>query len=242
MFIYGGGFLFGTSRKSWYDPELLVGEDMVVVQPNYRLGAFGWITDGSIIPKNIALKDVICALQWVQKHIHEFGGDPKQVTLYGESAGSGIVCTLWHSYQRIKNLFHAVFLQSGVTIAPWAIQKRPEKAYHHVLKSTRCADTIVQSSQVQVDCLKSLTYTELNIGDLKSAVVAGIFENVAVTDVNSAIVMEDADDPNAIVISNPLDQLKRGDIRKDMPIMISITNDEMFTFAPRKLLYLLKKK
>lgn len=53
VFIYGGGFQLGTSHVDVYNPELLLLNDVIVVQPNYRLGAFGWITDGSNIPKNL---------------------------------------------------------------------------------------------------------------------------------------------------------------------------------------------
>lgn len=232
VFIYGGVFIIGTSHKEFYDPEILVGEGLVVVQPNYRLGSFGWVTDGSIIPKNIALKDVRCALEWVQAHIHEFGGDPNQVTIYGESAGSVIVSTLWHARQRLNNLFHAVFMQSGVVITPWGLQKRPDLAFHNVLVKTRCICTIDQPVEDQVDCLRSLTYAELNIEDLLTLGLNDIAAAGLLSGFNAAVVMEDACDPDAIVIEDPLQQLKNGDIRADMPLMMSITNEEVFTFAP----------
>lgn len=180
-------FNIGTSRTSFYDPELLVQEGVVVVQPNFRLGAFGWITDGKVIPCNLALKDVRLALQWVQSNIKSFGGDPSKVTIYGESAGSTIVSTLWQS-KRLSDLFHSVFMQSGTVINPWSVQKQPEQAFQIVLNGTRCR-SIENNTLQQIECLKSLHYTELNVVNTIELVVVDVVNAGVLDGVITAVVM-----------------------------------------------------
>jgi carboxylesterase type B len=100
VWIYGGGYTAGSKRDSYNPAGLLarsqVGEDdgVIYVALNYRLGAFGWLSgptfqeDGTA---NAGLHDQRFALEWVQKHIAKFGGDPKRVTVFGESAGGGSI-------------------------------------------------------------------------------------------------------------------------------------------------------
>ena len=92
MFIYGGGYESGSSSPYLYGPNYLLDKDIVLVTFNYRLGILGFLTTGdAIAPGNFALKDQVLALKWVQKNIHFFGGDPKKITLMGESAGGASV-------------------------------------------------------------------------------------------------------------------------------------------------------
>lgn len=95
--------------------------DIVLAVMNYRLGILGFLSakDTSLgVPGNAALKDQRLALQWVQKNISKFGGDPLNVTIYGESAGSASV-----NYQILspstKGLFHKAIMQSGSVLNPW---------------------------------------------------------------------------------------------------------------------------
>lgn len=90
----GGGYsLFGAT----YDPSILMhdnGNDFVVVEIQYRLGAFGFLASSLIRDRgalNAGLLDQRFALEWVQEHIAKFGGDPARVTIAGESAGAGAV-------------------------------------------------------------------------------------------------------------------------------------------------------
>ncbi|KAF6751189.1 Carboxylesterase family-domain-containing protein [Ephemerocybe angulata] len=96
LWIHGGGFTDGTSSDPVFDGGNLVSRgDVVVVSINYRLGTLGFLalTDG-VTNGNFGLADQITALQWVQKHISAFGGDPTRVTIFGQSAGAGSVRAL----------------------------------------------------------------------------------------------------------------------------------------------------
>ncbi len=88
VFLHGGGFATGGGELPWYDGHVLAGEqDVVVVTVTYRLGALGfWLAEDSdgISP---AYTDILAALRWVQRNVSEFGGDPDNVTLVGQSAG-----------------------------------------------------------------------------------------------------------------------------------------------------------
>ena len=85
---------------------------MVVVCINYRLGAHGFLPEKS---SNNGIRDQILALQWVRENIEDFGGDPHNVTIFGESAGGMSVDTLVHS-PLAKGLFHQAISQSGENI------------------------------------------------------------------------------------------------------------------------------
>lgn len=94
LFIPGGGWVSGTGLASWYDdPALAVQGRAVVVTVNHRLGIAGHFgPDGTLEEGQQALADLVCALRWVHAHIAEYGGDPANITLAGDSAGA------WHAY------------------------------------------------------------------------------------------------------------------------------------------------
>jgi para-nitrobenzyl esterase len=95
VYFYGGGFVAGDGSEPRYDGESMARKAMVTVTVNYRLGVFGFFTHPELTQEsphhasgNYGLLDQAAALQWVQKNIRAFGGDPKHVTIAGESAGS----------------------------------------------------------------------------------------------------------------------------------------------------------
>ena len=119
VWLHGGAYVLGSSSQPLYDGRRLVGSgDVVVVTVNYRLGALGFLDLSSFdtarrrFDSNIGLRDVLAALGWVRDNIAAFGGDPQRVTLFGESAGAGIVTTLLAS-PAAEGLFAGAIAQSS---------------------------------------------------------------------------------------------------------------------------------
>jgi para-nitrobenzyl esterase len=116
VWIHGGAFMSGASN--YYDGAALAREgDIIVVTINYRLGVLGFVNFGEAlglpsIPSNLGLRDQIAALEWVRDNIAAFGGDPRQVTICGESAGS-ISISLLLLARSARGLFRAAIMQSG---------------------------------------------------------------------------------------------------------------------------------
>ncbi|XP_057336608.1 juvenile hormone esterase-like isoform X1 [Microplitis mediator] len=120
VWIFGGGFQYGSGNDDMYGPDYLVEKDVVLVTINYRLGIFGFLNlDDEAAPGNQGLKDQVMALKWVQQNIDKFGGDPNLVTIFGESAGAASVHYLTLS-PLSQGLFSKAILQSGVATDPWA--------------------------------------------------------------------------------------------------------------------------
>jgi para-nitrobenzyl esterase len=119
VWLHGGGFSTGSGNEmNVYDGENLAGHDVVVVSLNHRLGAVGFLDLSSIggadyaASGNVGLLDIIAALQWVRDNIANFGGDPTNVTVFGQSGGGGKVTALM-AMPAAKGLFHKAIVQSG---------------------------------------------------------------------------------------------------------------------------------
>ncbi len=119
VWIHGGGYVIGASSQRLYDATDLASRGVVVVSINYRLGMLGFLAHPQLSAEsahgasgNYGLLDQIEALRWVQRNIAAFGGDPRRVTIFGESAGGGSVFSLLVS-PLAKGLFHRAIAESG---------------------------------------------------------------------------------------------------------------------------------
>ena len=119
VWFYGGGFVAGSSSEPRYDGENLAKKGIIVVEPNYRLGVFGFFSHPELTKEsghnssgNYGLLDQVAALQWVAKNIAAFGGDPQDITIAGESAGSASVSALMAS-PLSRHLFQKAIGESG---------------------------------------------------------------------------------------------------------------------------------
>ncbi|KUI20821.1 carboxylesterase [Mycobacterium sp. GA-1285] len=116
VWVHGGAYVLGSSAQPLYHGRALAaGGDAVIVTVNYRLGALGFLdlsALGENFATNLGLRDVLFALQWVRDNIAGFGGDPTRVTVFGESAGAGIITTLLAS-PAAEGLFGAAIAQSS---------------------------------------------------------------------------------------------------------------------------------
>lgn len=111
VFVHGGGFVSGSTRSPLYDGAAFARDGVVVVTVTYRLGIIGFL-DVPGAPRNRGLLDVLAALRWVQANIAAFGGDPANVTLFGQSAGATLVGALLTSPESAGLIRRAV-MQSG---------------------------------------------------------------------------------------------------------------------------------
>ncbi len=129
VWFYGGGFNMGATSEPRQDGENLARKGVIVVSMNYRLGIFGFFTHRELtaesarhVSGNYGLLDQVAALKWIQNNIAAFGGDPRNVTIFGESAGSSAVSSHMAS-PLSKGLFVRAIGESGSAF------KRKELAY-----------------------------------------------------------------------------------------------------------------
>jgi para-nitrobenzyl esterase len=156
VWIYGGGFNSGGGNVPIYDGEALASKGLVVVSINYRVGVFGFLAHPELTKEashhssgNYGLMDQIAALKWVQKNIAAFGGDPGNVTIAGQSAGSMSVNCLVAS-PLAKGLFKKAIAQSGGQV---------------VQNPLRDSNTLQQAEQKGVELAK--TFNANSIADLR---------------------------------------------------------------------------
>ncbi|KQT31326.1 carboxylesterase [Sphingomonas sp. Leaf412] len=111
VFVHGGGFVVGSKDAPVQDGRTFARDGIVCVAINYRLGIDGFLPIPGV-PTNLGLRDMIAALAWVQRHIAAFGGDPGNVTVFGESAGAMAIADLIAS-PLAAGLFRRAIVQSG---------------------------------------------------------------------------------------------------------------------------------
>ena len=155
VWLHGGDFDSGTS--AWDPGMCLAGKDVVVVSVNHRLNILGFLDLSTVSEKykysgNVGMLDVVQALQWVQKNIRQFGGDPTNVTVFGESGGGGKVGSLL-CMPPAKGLFHKAIIMSG-TILNVNTKAMTEELGLAVLKE-------LNIDAAHVDDIKNVPYDEL---------------------------------------------------------------------------------
>jgi carboxylesterase type B len=149
FWIHGGSFLTGGSSDPAFNGSFLAeNEDVIVVTTNYRLGFLGFY-DSAVTGTNFGLQDVIAALQWVQNNIAQFGGNPQQVTVFGESSGATMIRALLTS-PRASNKFVRAILQSD--------PQNYDANYQNVSRGVLSPylDQLVGCSSSSTQCLRSL--------------------------------------------------------------------------------------
>jgi len=124
VWIYGGGFGGGATSEPNYSGEKLAKKGVVLVSIAYRVGQLGFLAHPELsaettnrVSGNYGLLDMISGLQWVQRNIASFGGDPHHVTIFGESAG-GIAVGMLSAAPAAKGLFQRAISESGGSFAP----------------------------------------------------------------------------------------------------------------------------
>src|SRR6187431_2989564 len=124
VWIYGGGFVGGSTAGALTTGERLASKGVIVVSVAYRVGPLGYLVHPGLsaeskdrVSGNYGVLDMIAGLQWVKKNIAAFGGDPGKVTIFGESAG-GIAVSMLCASPLAKGLFQGAISQSGGSFGP----------------------------------------------------------------------------------------------------------------------------
>ncbi|MDH6675836.1 para-nitrobenzyl esterase [Rhodococcus sp. LBL1] len=138
VWIHGGAYVLGSSAQAIYDGRLLAHRgDVVVVTFNYRLGTLGFLdlssfsTAARTFESNLGLRDQIAALEWVRDNIAAFGGDPGEVTLFGESSGGGAITTLM-TVPRAEGLFQRAIAQSPPATSVYGAERAASVAHRYL--------------------------------------------------------------------------------------------------------------
>jgi para-nitrobenzyl esterase len=218
LWIHGGGFILGSGSQSIYDGTELATRDVVVVTINYRLGPLGWMAHSGLLhqnPKhpasgNYGLLDQIAALEWVRDNIAGFGGDPKQVTIFGESAGGVSVCALFAS-PAANGLFVRAIDESGpcLSAATMSDLTTAESQGDRLAMALSCS-----TAPDVVACMRSKSAS-----DVASALPTGILPGVAGQEGWAPIVDGDVE-PTTVA-----DAIRAGS-SKNVPLLLGTNADE----------------
>ncbi|KAJ6468980.1 carotenoid ester lipase precursor [Mycena vitilis] len=161
VWLFGGGFVVGSSADTDMRPtverSIATGEPVIIVTPNYRVSAFGFLAGkeiGDAGVSNLGIRDQIFALEWVQQHIAAFGGDPRRVIIGGLSAGSISTAFLLMSNNRFEptSLFRGAFMVSGSQITSGTVADgQPD--YDSLVAVNNCTGSIDT-----LDCLRRVPF------------------------------------------------------------------------------------
>ncbi|KAK7872998.1 hypothetical protein R5R35_000299 [Gryllus longicercus] len=226
VFFHGGAFVGGSGNTEMYGPAYLVPE-VVLVTVNYRLGALGFLSlvDASV-PGNNGLKDQAAALRWIKQNIASFGGDPNNVTIFGESAGGASVN--YHVLSPMsKGLFHKGIAQSGSVLNPWALCT-PEQARE---RAQRLGKTLGCDTTDQKELLKFLQ--TVSAKDIVEASPKMMTEEDKKTFTLAFFLpvpeIKGGSDEEVFLPDYPINLLKEGKFNH-VPYMTGITNAEGIVF------------
>ncbi|XKL67577.1 hypothetical protein PGB90_003068 [Kerria lacca] len=213
VYIHGGSFLNGNGKM--YQGSYFMDYPMVLINFNYRLGPLGFLsTVDEELPGNYGMKDQVAALKWVQENVAIFGGDPKQVTIFGHSAGG--VSVHLHLYSPLsKGLFQRAIAQSGSALTIWA-QVAPHVARQRAFAFGLLSGCPTQSSRVLVNCLRKIPAED----------IIHTVDKFWVWDFDPLIsfgpVIESKSIHNAFLIENP----RKQKIINNVPLIIGTTSGE----------------
>ncbi|XP_013192666.1 acetylcholinesterase [Amyelois transitella] len=223
VFIHGGGFFQGTPSPIIYGPNYLLKKGVILVSISYRLNIQGFLCLRiKEAPGNAGMKDQVAALRWVQRNIKAFGGDPDNVTIFGESAGAASVSFLVLS-PMAKGLFHKAIQQSGSALSAWAYQFKP------VYMASLLAKTMGYHTQDPHKLYEF--FMEKSNSELIITRVPRKKGNLIISEILYTPCVEDAiEGEEPFLTEIPYDVLSQGKFNK-VPMMIGINSAEGIMFA-----------
>ena len=243
FWIHGGGNSLGTASTDGYNGANIAGKsDMVVVTVNYRLGPLGWFThealrsgeagDEADDSGNYGTLDLVRALEWVQRNIEAFGGDPDNVTITGESAGAMNVFSLLIS-PLAEGLFHRAIAQSGMTVSsPVATG---DDSVRDVIVKLLVNDGTASDQESAVGVLDGMSGTEVEAylrSQTTQELLSG-YESLSFGMLQFPYIFEDG----AVIPEEGYDVLEAGTYPNKVPLMVGTNKEEtkLFLFMDESL-------
>nr|AGB93712.1 juvenile hormone esterase [Heliothis viriplaca] len=233
VFIHGGGFAFGSGHEDLHGPEYLVSRNIIVITFNYRLNVFGFLSMNTTkIPGNAGLRDQVTLLRWVQRNAKNFGGDPNDVTIAGQSAGAAAAHLLTLS-KATEGLFQRAILMSGTGISSFYSSSPAFAAYMSKQLLLVLGITATDPDEIHQQLI-DLPAEKLN--DTNAFLLEQIGLTTFVPTVESplpGVTTIIDDDPESLIAKG------RG---KNIPLLIGFTSSECETFRNRLTNFDLVKK
>jgi len=220
VWIYGGGFSFGSTAEPGYEGTKLARKGVVLVSIAYRVGQLGFLAHPELstenpnhVSGNYGLLDQIAGLEWIQKNIAAFGGDPDKVTIFGESAG-GISVSMLCASPLAKGLFHGAISESGGSFGP----TRPTTFPGENMKTLKQAEGegIAYAQKIGVSSVAELRKMEAD----KLPMGMGMGGGWPITD--------------GFVIPDDQHKLYEAGKYNDVPVLIGYNSDEGASFSREK--------
>ncbi|XP_063976102.1 juvenile hormone esterase-like [Diachasmimorpha longicaudata] len=223
VWIHGGKFATGYANASYYGPDFILEEDVVMVAANFRLDILGFLALN--IPEaseNLQLKDQVLILKWVQRNIKKFGGDPKRVTIFGWSSG-GVDVDLHMISEASRGLFHGAIAMSSSPWSAWTFSTRNQTE----TRAFRLGEVLGINTQD-----KTILYRELMKKTAKDLVIGGekLLPNVIHADRKFKPTIEDTRVAGAFLTECPIRKYKAGSFAQ-VPYMTGYMRDEMLSFT-----------
>lgn len=180
VWIHGGGFLFGSSTQTVYDGAAVAAYgDIVVVSMNYRLGTLGFLYTGDgedDAPGNMGLWDQATAFRWVHENIKFFGGDPKRVTISGESAG-GMSCHFHLMSSISKKLFQSAIPLSGSSVS-MGFNIPKDVALKRAMKLAQMVNCSVVEDKIDMECMGGIDAQKLSFLGITKDLLESDFDRI----------------------------------------------------------------
>ncbi|XP_066248312.1 acetylcholinesterase-like [Euwallacea similis] len=223
IWIYGGGYMSGTSTLDIYDADIIAAtSDVIVASMQYRVGSFGFLYLNKYFPKesmetpgNMGLWDQALAIRWIKDNVASFGGDPELITLFGESAGGGSVSILLMS-PMTKGLAKRGILQSGTMNTPWSYMsgEQAESIGRALVQDCGCGNiSHLDTNPFQVlDCMRAVDAKTISLQQWNS--YSGILGFPSMPTIDGVFLPK-----------HPKDLLADGDY-EDMEILLGSNQDE----------------